>query len=110
MLYLPQTLRLFGQRWLIRAARPNELTACWGECRPDQLEVVIQANQNEEMQMHTYLHEIIHCIEQKLELELTERQTDLIALGLIDLIKNNEDFLEQFGPVHRQPQGDTDGQ
>lgn len=97
MIYLPQQFRLFGQTWHIRAARPNELSDCWGECRPDQLEVVINPNQHNAMLAHTLLHEIIHCIEQKLQLNMTEQQVDLVALGMLDLIRHSPDFFRQFG-------------
>lgn len=100
MIYLPQKIKLFGQTWHIRAARPNELSECWGECRPDQLEVVVNPNQHTGMLAHTLLHEIIHCMEQKLQLNMTEQQVDLLALAMLDLIRNQPQFFEQFGDQH----------
>ena len=93
---IPNEFKLFNQKWQIRTAIPGELQDDLGQCRPDQLEVVLNSNQTEESIRHTMLHELVHCIEQKLQLEMTERQVDLIALGLIDLFRSNPELLELF--------------
>jgi hypothetical protein len=99
MLYLPQTFRLFTQQWLIRAARPGELPEDLGQCRPDQLELVINHAQADETMCHTLLHEVVHSWEQKLLLNLTEQQVDLLSLALLDFIRNNPDFFTQFQTI-----------
>jgi len=93
MIYLPITFQLIGQTWTIRAANQFELVDDLGLCNPDQLEIIINPNQAEDSMLHTILHEIIHSIEIKLCLELTERQVDLLALGILDLLKSNRDFI-----------------
>ncbi|KON32722.1 MAG: hypothetical protein AC479_06835 [miscellaneous Crenarchaeota group-6 archaeon AD8-1] len=93
---IPNEFTLFNQKWSIRTAIPGEMTEDLGQCRPDQLEVVLNHNQSTESIRHTLLHELVHCIEQKLHLEMTERQVDLIALGLIDLFRSNPELLELF--------------
>ena len=96
MIYLPQTFGLFTQPWLIRAARQGELPEDLGQCRPDQLELVINPTQADETMCHTILHELVHSFEQKLLLNLTEQQVDLLALALLDFVRNNPDFFTQF--------------
>ena len=93
---IPNNFTLFNQKWQIRTAVQGELQDDLGQCRPDQLEVVLNHNQTEESIRHTIIHELIHCIEQKLLLEMTERQVDLVALGLIDLFRSNPELLELF--------------
>jgi hypothetical protein len=93
MKQIPDTFTLFGQQWQIRTADAYELGDDLGQCRADQHEIVISPNQNAETLIHTILHELVHCIELKLDLELTERQVDLVALGLIDLFRNNANML-----------------
>lgn len=95
-MHIPQNFKLFSQTWTTRTSQPGELPEDLGQCRPDQLEVVINPNQTAESLIHTFVHEVIHSIEQKQHLEMTERQVDLIALGLIDLFRNNPDFHEVF--------------
>jgi len=93
---IPQQFRLFNQQWRIRWARTGELPEDLGQCRPDQLEIVLNPNQVKESVIHTLAHEMVHSIELKQQLELTERQVDLIALGLIDLIRGNPGIMETF--------------
>ncbi len=93
---IPNNFKLFNQTWQIRTAQPGELPEDLGQCRPDQLEVILNHNQSEESIRHTLLHELIHCIEMKLHLEMTERQVDVIALGLIDLFRSNPQLSQLF--------------
>jgi hypothetical protein len=94
MIYLPMTFDLFHQKWRIRAARTGELVEDLGQCRPDQHEIVINPNQTEESMTHTILHEIVHSWEIKLDLDMTERQVDLIALAMIDFFRSNPRAIE----------------
>ena len=93
MAQIPNTFTLFSQQWQIRTAEAYELGDDLGQCRADQHEIIISPNQNAETLIHTLLHELVHCIELKLQLELNERQVDLISLGLIDLFRNNANML-----------------
>ena len=93
---IPNKFKLFNQTWTIRTAQQGELPDDLGQCRPDQLEVVLNHNQSEESIRHTLLHELIHCIEMKLHLEMTERQVDVLALGLIDLFRSNPQLWQLF--------------
>ena len=93
---IPNNFKLFNQKWAIRTAHMGELPDDLGQCRPDQLEVILNPNQSEESIKHTLLHELIHCIEMKLHLEMTERQVDVVALGLLDLFRSNPELLSLF--------------
>ena len=93
---IPNKFKLFNQTWTIRTAQQGELPDDLGQCRPDQLEVVLNHNQSEESIRHTLLHELIHCIEMKLHLEMTERQVDVLALGMIDLFRSNPQLWQLF--------------
>ena len=96
-MWIPEQIKLFSQTWQIRASSPGELVDDLGQCRPDQLEILINPNQVPESMIHTLAHELVHAIEQKLLLDMTERQVDLMALGFIDLIGNNPKFTKIFG-------------
>lgn len=98
---IPQRFRLFNQTWTIRLSHPMEIGDDLGQCRRDTREIVLNPNQVPDTLIHTLNHELIHAIEQTLELELTERQTDLLALGLMDLFRTNPMMLGLLGP---QPQ------
>lgn len=96
MIYLPFKIELFSQTWTVRAARSGEIGTDLGQCRTDHLEIVVNPNQTEESMIHTIMHELTHSIELKLDLELTERQVDLIALGYINLFRLNHGLYEMI--------------
>jgi predicted Zn-dependent protease len=102
MLYLPITYKLFGQQWTIRAAQGIELQDELGECHSDRHEIVINPNQTDQSAQHTMLHEIIHSIEQKMHLELTERQVDCIALGILHLFNENPELVDILTPGEKE--------
>ena len=88
--------RLFSRSWNIRFSHPGEITDDLGQCRPDQLEILINPNQVSESVKHTIAHEICHAIELSQDLQMTERQIDLMALGIIDLVRNNPELFDVF--------------
>jgi hypothetical protein len=94
VIYLPVNFDLFDQPWTIRAAHLHELPTDLGLCKADELEVVINPGQCESSMRQTIWHEIVHSWEIKLELDLTERQTDLIALSLIHFFRQNPHMVE----------------
>ena len=104
---IPTKFRLFSQTWTIRGSQPGEIGDDLGRCHPDQLEIVLNPNQVAESLIHTLAHEIVHSIEQKQQLELTERQTDLIALGIIDLVRTNPKIMEIFDDTDRTDNPNT---
>lgn len=92
-----QKFKLFGQEWTIRTGTELELDTDLGRCVVDENLILIKAEQTADGINHTILHEIIHSVEQKLYLNLTEQQVDLIALGLLDIFTNSPDLLNIFG-------------
>jgi hypothetical protein len=91
---IPDTFKLFSDTWSIRTAAPKELTDALGMCYADDLEIVLNPNQSASGIKQTLMHELVHSIEMKLNLELTERQVDVLALGLRHLFKENPRLLE----------------
>lgn len=89
MAQIPDEFQLFSQTWRIRTGTIKELPEELGMCYPDTNEILLNGNQTPESVIHTLLHELIHAVETKMHLELTERQVDCLALGLLDLFRNN---------------------
>ena len=89
--------KLFGQEWQIRMGTELELDTDLGRCVVDQNLILLNDTQTEASLRHTLTHELIHAIEQKLHLGLTEKQVDLVALGLLDMVSNNDQLKTLFG-------------
>jgi len=90
------TFKLFSQDWQIRTGNDQELPEHLGLCLPDQRKILLHEDQDKDSKKHTLLHELLHAVEQKLSLNLTETQVDLMALGLLDLMRNNPELLAVF--------------
>ena len=92
-----QKFKLFGQEWQIRTGTELELETDLGRCISDQNLILLNVIQTEASMRHTLTHELIHSIEQKLHLNLTEQQVDLVALGLLDIFTNTPEMINLFG-------------
>ena len=93
---IPQQFLLFSQIWQIRAGSPKEMDNNNGLCYSDSNEILLNPQQTTDSMRQTLLHELLHSIEMKLHLEMTEQQIDSIALGLIHLFKTNPEMLNIF--------------
>ena len=91
---IPDTFKLFSDTWSIRTATAKELQTDLGMCYADDNEIVLNPNQSASSIKHSLLHELIHSIELKLDLDMTERQVDVLALSLIHLFRENPRLLE----------------
>jgi len=94
MAMIPDTFTLFSQQWTIRTAQQKELINDLGMCFPDSNEILLNANQSAESIKQTLLHELLHSIEMKQHLKMTERQIDCLSLGLIHLFSENPQMLD----------------
>jgi predicted Zn-dependent protease len=92
--------KLFGQEWSIRMGTELELDTDLGRCVVDQNLILLNDTQTEASLRHTLTHELIHAVEQKLHLGLKEKQVDLLALGLLDLLSSNQELKNLFGEKH----------
>jgi hypothetical protein len=90
------TFTLFSQEWQIRTGNDQELPEHLGLCLPDERKILLHEQQDQMSKKHTLLHELLHAVEQKLSLGMTEKQVDLMALGLLDLMRNNPELLAVF--------------
>lgn len=92
VVHIPGEINLFSQTWTIRPGSDLELNMNNGLCIADRCEILFNANQTWDSCIHTVMHELIHAIEIKLDLDLTERQVDVMALALIHLFRQNPEL------------------
>ena len=98
MAQIPDTFELFSETWTIRTGNDIEMALNNGLCLADSNTILLNPNQTPEGLIHTLIHELLHSLEVKLDLEMTERQVDVLALGLLHLFKTNPDMLTLLGP------------
>ena len=112
MAQIPSKFQLFSQQWHVRPGTDKELPDELGKCYPDSNEILIRPDQTADSIIHTFLHEILHSIEMKMHLEMSERQIDCMALGLMDLFRNNPDMVGLLLPQEPEhlTKGEQDGE
>jgi hypothetical protein len=93
---IPQTFELFSQVWQIRAGSPKELDNNNGLCYSDSCEILLNPQQTAQSIKQTLLHELVHSIETKMNLDLTENQVDSLAIGINHMFTANPDLLSLF--------------
>ena len=101
---IPQTFELFSQVWQIRAGSPKEMDTNNGLCYSDSCEILLNPQQTAQSIKQTLLHELVHCIESKMNLDLTENQVDSLAIGLNHMFTANPELTNLFITPETQAQ------
>jgi len=96
---IPPYIKLYSQIWSIRASQPHELGDDLGQCKHETHEIILNPGQTQQQMYQTLMHEIVHAFELTLDLELTERQVDLLALSFIHFVRENPDFMDLYAPI-----------
>ena len=68
MTQIPDTFELFSETWTIRTGNDIEMALNNGLCLADSNTILLNPNQTDEGIIQTLVHELIHCIEVKLDL------------------------------------------
>lgn len=89
-------INFMSQLWTVRAAKPKELDNCLGQCDPTTNTIIVDPDLPPSVMLQTLGHELVHLIEQTMNLHLTEQQVDCIASGAIHLLKTNPELLKIY--------------
>jgi hypothetical protein len=79
----------------------DELPKAFGEYDYETQIVRIRTGQQPSFEADTVLHELIHAIDDVMQLGMSERQVHCSASGLIALFKDNPTFLEYLSDAIR---------
>jgi hypothetical protein len=85
-----------SQLWQIRAAKPKELIDCLGLCDPRTNTILLDPDLPTDVLLQTLTHELIHTLEMTLNQCLTEQQVDVMAAGIVHLLRTNPELLELY--------------
>ena len=91
-----------SQLWQIRAAAPRELVDCVGLCDPKTNTILLDPELKDDVLLQTLTHELLHTLEMTLNQCLTEQQVDVMAAGILHLLKNNPELLQLYRSDVRQ--------
>jgi hypothetical protein len=98
----PERIRILGKPFKVEFVAkdhdglkdgPEDDDPGMGRQDTDQQEIYIRSGQPLESEQDTVLHEVIHSVEETLELGMTEDQVTKLAIGLLAVLKDNPSFV-----------------
>jgi len=88
----PDTLDIFGKRFTIKLLEPDESDDCDGYMDLGKSEIGLRIQESNDYNKDTLLHEVVHAIDETLNLKLKESQVHQLAVGLLAVLKQNKKF------------------
>ena len=92
---LPEHVRILSANWRVRQKHGHEMSEL-GLCHCDIREIWLNAGNLPEVNRNTFLHELLHALSYTAQLEMTERQVDVLATMLISLCRENPQLVDYF--------------
>lgn len=91
---LPEVVRVLGRDVPIVYVLPDDLPKAVGEYDYENQIVRVRIGQHPVFEADTVLHELLHAIDDAMQLGMKERQVHCTAVGLVALLRDNPDLLE----------------
>ena len=94
----PERIRILGKRFALHFVdknheglkdSPEDDDPGMGRQDTDKQEMFVRQGQPLDSEQDTVLHEITHCVDEMLDLGLTEDQVTKLAMGLLAVLKDN---------------------
>jgi len=105
---IPKQIEFMSQLWEIRAAKPKELVDCVGLCDPKTNTILLDPDLPTDVLLQTLTHELLHTVEMTLNQCLTEQQVDVLAAGILHLLKTNPELLALYNSNVKQIELDVE--
>lgn len=90
----PDLVRVLGRDIPLQEVGVEALLKAVGEYDYEHQIVRYREGQQPVFQADTILHELLHAIDDAMQLDMKERQVYCVAVGLVALLRDNPDFLE----------------
>lgn len=93
MTTIPKRLRIIGKVYKVKVVDRVDEEDSDGESDPVNEIILMAGDRGFGSQRDTMLHETIHAIEHQMHLELTEKQVELLATGMLAVLRDNRTFV-----------------
>ena len=87
---IPKTLNICGQKFKVGMKSDRQMKDAIGLCYAHKNIMYLQDDLPKDKMGETLIHEVIHAIEQQMNLKMTENQVNNLALGLYQFLKENK--------------------
>lgn len=86
----PCTVRVMGKTYSIQYVEKVDEKDSLGEHELHVQVIKIRENQHAESKRETLLHELVHAIDEQLDLGMKEHQVHRLAIGLFQVLREND--------------------
>lgn len=90
------TVKICGVDYKIVTKNSMDMPDALGLCHSDQQQIWLLDSNTDETNTNVLLHECLHAISDALDLELTERQVNVLATALIAFARDNPEHIKNF--------------
>lgn len=89
---LPEKVRVIGHDFTVKKVSDEDGMIDAGQMKISNMTILVKEGQPEIQEADTLLHEVIHCIDYLMNLDLTEHQVTALSTGLIGVFQDNHKF------------------
>lgn len=89
-------IKIFGVNYQIVVKDDMDMPNVIGLCHSDKQQIWLRESNTEETNTNVLLHECLHAISDALDLELSERQVNVLATALIAFARDNPAHAKTF--------------
>lgn len=91
-----KNVKICGVPYQIVVKNSMDMPNALGLCHSDQQQIWLLDSNTEETNTNVLLHEILHAVSDAYDLELSERQVNVLATALIALARDNPEYARRF--------------
>jgi hypothetical protein len=101
---LPQEeVKICGEIYRIVVKPELEMNNNLGLCHADRQEIWVNQKNTEQSNVNVLLHECVHAIDYLYDLDMSERQVNVISNALIAFGKDNPELMHYFFGIENNP-------
>lgn len=89
----PQSIQVLGKTYAVEFVDKVDDKDSFGEHEMSTQKIKIKNEQHHESSRETLLHEVIHAVEEQLDLGMKEKQVHGLAVGLFQVLRENAALL-----------------
>lgn len=86
---IPQTIHILGQDFTIEFIKDKKGRDFIGRCFPHANKIQICQDLPDDKLFQTYLHEVLHAIDENLNMGLKHKTIDTLSVALYQFLKDN---------------------
>lgn len=99
----PRSIKIIGKTYAILFVDEVDAEDSSGEHDLQKQEIKVKKAIHFELARDTLLHEVLHAVDEQLDLRLKHKQIHALAVGLLQVLRENADFVKFL--TERTPRG-----